>query len=243
MNEKVSADCDFSLASRFDRSYTEIVSNEDAHTERDKVMTNKMQAVAEYRVALAAQFDAREAYEMSQRANVEKANMNIFKTLKSLRDDFKTDIVCEVMHTANVDVAFINRQERENKRFNVYAAEKVANIARSAVNAEALKSYTRLIFLTALNLTKADKTMTHADAQASLCVDLKADAAKDAHIVRYAKRIAANTADTQSSSSINALQMYNVLIETRDETNAVAYKLNLTSATTKKLAKHLSVSL
>ncbi|AMB48297.1 hypothetical protein [Methylobacterium sp. AMS5] len=198
----------------------------------------KNEAVTAYKLALTSAFDAREAYEREN-----NANENIFKTFKSLRADFASDVVCEVMHTANVAADFINRQERRNKRFNVYSAEKVFNVARAAVKAEALNVYSKHVFLTALNLTKADKSMTHADAQASLCDALKCDATKEQLISRYARSIAASTADTQSSSSINALQMFDVLTETRDDMNKVAYKLNLSATTTKRLAKALNVAL
>jgi hypothetical protein len=204
-----------------------------------KLNNAQNEAVANYSVALQTSIAARKSYEIECNAE----NTNIQKTLDNLAIDFSHEAVVKVMHSANVDANFINRQERRNKRFNVYSAQKVANIARSAAAADTLNNYTRCIFLTALKLTKANMTMTHKDAQASLCVDLRADAAKAQHIVRYAKTVAANTADTQSSSSINALQMFDVLKETRDERNEVAYSLNLSAATTKRLAKALSVAL
>jgi hypothetical protein len=197
------------------------------------------EVLANYSAAIQTSIAMRKTYEASANAD----NLNIQKTLSGIAQDFAHDAVVSVMFAANVDANFINRQERKNKRFNVYSAQKVSNIALAAASAATLNAYTRMIFLTALKLTKASLSMTHKDAQASLCVDLRADAHKDPHIVRYAKTIAANTADTQSSSSINALQMFEVLKETRDERNEVAYVLNTSAATTKRLAKALSVSL
>ncbi len=204
-----------------------------------KLNAAQNEAVANYSIALQTSIAARKSYEIASNAE----NTNIQRTLDNLASDFSHEAVVKVMHAASVDANFINRQERRNKRFNVYSAQKVANIARSAAQADTLNNYTRCIFLTALKLTQAQMTMTHKDAQASLCLDLRADTVKSAHIVRYAKTVAANTADTQSSSSINALQMFDVLRETRDERNEVAYSLNLASATTKRLAKALSVTL
>lgn len=197
------------------------------------------EVLANYSAAIQTSIALRKTYE----ANANADNLNIQKTLSGIAQDFSHEAVVSVMHAANVDANFINRQERKNKRFNVYSAQKVSNIALSAASAATLNAYTRMIFLTALKLTKASLSMTHKDAQASLCVDLRCDAHKDAFVVRYAKTIAANTADTQSSSSINALQMFDVLKETRDERNEVAYTLNLQAATTKRLAKALSVAL
>lgn len=204
-----------------------------------KINAQQIEALANYSAALQQSIELRKSYE----ANANAENDNIQKTLSNLSKDFSHEAVVKIMHSANVDANFINRAERRNKRFNVYAAQKVANIARSAAAADTLNNYTRCIFLTALKLTQASLSMTHKDAQASLCVDLRADAAKDAYIVRYAKTVAANTADTQSSSSINALQMFEVLSETRDERNEVAYTLNVNAATTKRLAKALNVTL
>ncbi|MCP1540091.1 hypothetical protein [Methylorubrum extorquens] len=204
-----------------------------------KLNAQQIDALNNYSVALQTSISARAAYEKAQNTD----NDNIQKTLSNLAKDFSHEAVVSVMHTANVNADFINRHERKNKRFNVYAAQKVANIARSAAQADTLNNYTRCVFLTALKLTKEKLSMTHADAQASLCSDLRCDAHKSAHIVRYARSIAASTADTQSSSSINALQMFDVLKETRDDKNEVAYTLNKDAPTTKRLAKALSVAL
>lgn len=204
-----------------------------------KFTAKQLEAINEYRTALDAAFDSRETFEREAQDD----SANIFKTLKALRTDYKSDIVVNVMRLANVDASFINRHERRNKRFNVYSAEKVFNTARASVKAEALNAYSRVILLTAFNLTRAEMTMTHQDAQVSLCDKLKCDAAKSAHIVRYARTIATSTADTQSSSSINALQMFDVLRETRDDANNVAYTLNLESDVTKALLASLNVTL
>lgn len=204
-----------------------------------KLNNAQNEVIANYSVALQTSIAERAAYEKSANAD----NLNIQKTLKDLANDFSHEVVVKIMHAASVDANFINRHTRKNKRFNVYSAQKVANIARSAAKADTLNNYTRCIFLTALALTKANLSMTHADAQASLCADLRADASKSSLIYRYARTVAANTADTQSSSSINALQMFEVLRETRDDKNNVAYTLNLSAATTKKLASALSIAL
>ena len=64
------------------------------------------------------------------------------------------------------------------------------------------------------------------------------DARKTKLISRYTKtEVATGTASTQSSSSINALQSFGILVETRNEQGVVAYRLNMENeATTKLLA-------
>lgn len=198
---------------------------------------NKAQNVAEYRAAFESNYAARIAFETSEN------NENIVSNFNKYAKNYFHDTVFDVLMTAKVDANFMNVKKRDDSYFNVYSVEKVFNIAKSAAQAETLKNYTRNVFLTALNLTKANLSMTHKDAQASICIDLKASADKDVHIVRFVKNIAASTANSQSSSSIAALRMFDVLTETRDEANNVAYKVNMTSATTKRIAKFLNVTL
>lgn len=201
-------------------------------------MTKINEAVIAYTADVAAALAARKIYETEQNPT----NNNIQKTLDGLVKDFASVDVCKFMHAASVDADFINRQERKNKRFNVYSAQKVANVARAAAAAESLNAYTATLLRTAIALTRADMSMTHRDAHSALCLDLKVDAAKAQHVVRYGKNIASNTADTQSSSSINALQMFNVLKEIRDDKNEIAYVVDLSNATTKRLAKTLDIA-
>jgi len=202
-------------------------------------MTKTNEAVIAYTADVAAAIVARKSYETEQNPE----NTNIQKTLDGLAADFAHVDVCKFMHAASVDANFINRQERKNKRFNVYSAQKVANVARAAAAAESLNAYSATLLRTAIALTRAELSMTHRDAHSALCLDLKVDAAKAQHIVRYGKNIASNTADTQSSSSINALQMFNVLKEIRDDKNEVAYVVDLSNKTTKALAKVLDIAL
>lgn len=202
-------------------------------------MTKQIEAVAAYTAEVAAAIVARKSYETEQNPE----NTNIQKTLDGLAADFAHVDVCKFMFAASVDSNFINRQERKNKRFNVYSAQKVANVARAAAAAETLNAYTQTLLRTAINLTRAEQSMTHRDAHSALCLDLKVDVSKAQHIVRYGKNIASNTADTQSSSSINALQMFNVLKEIRDDKNEVAYVVDMSNKTTKALAKVLDIAL
>ena len=197
-------------------------------------------SATKYRASLDAAFDARVAYEQSK---CDDATASIFKAIADLRKDYAHDAIIDVMRKASVNAEFINRQERRNARYNVKSATKVFQIARCVAKVASLDSYTRNVLRTAFNLHNAELTMTHADAQASLDNAARVADAKKAHVVRYAKAIAASTADTQSSSSINALQMFDVLKETRDDSNAVAYALNAQSDVTHALLASLNLKL
>ncbi|TXN08923.1 hypothetical protein FV222_00180 [Methylobacterium sp. WL103] len=199
--------------------------------------STKTQNVAEYRAAFETNYASRIAFETAEH------NDNLVANLNKYAKNYFHDAVFDVLMTAKVDANFMNAKKRDDSFFNVYSVEKVLNVAKSAAQAETLNAYTRHVFLTALNLTRASSTMTHKDAQACICLDLKASPEKDAHIVRFVKNIAASTANSQSSSSIAALRMFDVLVETRDEANNVAYKVNMTSNATKRIAKFLNVTL
>lgn len=165
-------------------------------------------------------------------------------TLDNLAKSVAHQKIVDVMLAAQVDANFINRAERSNAYYNVYAAEKVVNIARFLAVVAALNHYTKFIFLSALALEKNDMTLTHKDAACACSKDAKhADAKRSKHIVRYEKIVSPSTASTQSSSSINALQTFGILTESRDAANVVIYRINRENETTKALAKALSVKL
>jgi hypothetical protein len=199
---------------------------------------NKSDLVAQYRVNLDAAFAERTQYEVEK-----QSKDNIFSTLKDLRDDYKSDLVVEALAAAKVDANFINRQDKRDARFNVYSAEKVFKIARASLKAATLDQYTLHIFKTAHAMLADDVLMTQNDAYAAICAKCATDDAKTKYLSRMLKIVAVSTATTQASSSINALKTFDVLIETRDAMNNVAYKLNTTNATTKKLCKALELAL
>lgn len=199
---------------------------------------NKIEALAQYRVNLDAAFAERAQFERDK-----QSKENIFSTLKDLQDDYKSDLVVEALHSAKVDANFINRQDKRDARFNVYSAEKVFKIARASLKAASLDQYTFHILRTAHAMLADDVLMTSQDAYAAICAKCATDEVKTKYLSRMLKIVAVSTATTQASSSINALKTFDVLIETRDAMNNVAYKLNTTNATTKKLCKALDLAL
>jgi hypothetical protein len=172
---------------------------------------------------IVASFDRRAAYELDKNSD----NDSMQKTLADMRKTVSHNAIASIMSVANVDADFINKSERVSARFNVYSAEKVINVAQSVARVRALNHYTRAILATCVKLAANDTLLTHDDAQSACSLSVKSkDAKREKLIVKYQKHVSKSTADTQSSSSINALQMYNVLIETRDASNVVCYRLN-----------------
>lgn len=174
-----------------------------------------------YLATLISEIEDRAAYEATKNAE----NANIQKTLKGIRSDLEHSAIAEVMHNASVPANFINHAERGNARFNVYAAEKVANVARVLVGAGRLNHYTRAILASAQRCHAAGVPFTHADAVSCCSLSVKADPSKATLLVHYEKHIAPNTASTQASSSIAALKTFGILREGKSPSGAVAYAL------------------
>jgi hypothetical protein len=174
-------------------------------------------AIKSFLAGIHAAIDTRAAYE----ATKNPSNENIQKTLAGIRADLDHEAMAKVMVAANVSAEFINAAERGNARFNVYAAEKVANVARALAGAGRLNHYTQAILASAHAVTAAGQPFTHADAVAACTLSIKAN--PDKPLVRYEKHVAPNTASTQASSSIAALKTFGMLLEGKTASGAVAY--------------------
>lgn len=179
---------------------------------------------------------------IAERAHYEHAksseNTSMQDTCAKLVKSFAHESIAELLRTSNVNADFINRNERVNAKYNVYAAEKVANVARYLVNAAMLNHYTLAIVRACVALEAEEMLLTHRDASIVCSMKYKHSDAKREKILknaRYAKHTELNTAATQSSSSINALQTFNVLVESRDASNTACYKLNRDNAATQAL--------
>lgn len=192
----------------------------------------------DFMTAFNAALDARVAFEADKSSD----NTSIVATLTSIRKSASHETIATVMLAASYDIENVNRSERVNARRNVYTLQKDVNIARSIAVVEATNHYTIAILRTALALEAADFVMTHKSASAACSQSVKHSDAKQERIIsktRYAKHIAANTASTQSSSSLNALQALSILIESRDASNTVTYRVNRDAyATIALCAKH-----
>jgi hypothetical protein len=195
---------------------------------RDTNMTNT------YAQQIALAFDARKSYEVSKNSECD----SMLATLKTLRETATNDVIANILAASNVDANFINKSERSNARFNVYAAEKVLNVALNVAQVKALNHYTRAILHAAIALEANETLLTYADAQSACSLKVKVKDAKREKIIskaKYQKNVELNTVTTQSSSSIAALKMFNVLIESRDAANVTCYKINRECDTFKAL--------
>lgn len=187
-------------------------------------MNNAINNASEYRAAMLAAIDLRAAKELDKSAD----NLSMQKTLSNIRKSADNEHVATVMFASSVDASLLLKSERVNAMFSVYAYEKVIDLARCiASSVNALDHRVNAIFRTLVNLHKADMLMTHEDAQyALLKLEKHTDKNKRAHIVTTNNLQSKATANSQSSQVINVLQNYNVISETRDANNRVAYRFN-----------------
>lgn len=200
------------------------------------------QAVQDFRAALLDAIDSRAAYESAK--NVDNTSMQ--KTLSDIRKSVNHDTIANMMLASNVDAAIINRAERSNNRFNVYSYEKIVNVARYLASVASINHYTRAILASVHAFETAEFTFTHKDAVCACSKAVKQTDSKKESIlksVRYDKHVAANTASTQASSSLNALIAFNVLRESRDEANNVTYSLNRDTQATQDIAAKLELAI
>lgn len=199
-------------------------------------MIKSYKNVSEVIEAINAQFDARCAYEASK-----DAKDSMMLRLKTQRESMTHNVIAEMIATYQIDVAFINRAEKKNARMNVYAIDKIVNLLRCAAKVDALNHYTRAILLTAKKFQENALLMTQDDAMLACNYDAKSkDKTREKLIVRYANVVAANTASTQASSSLNTLKECNLLSESKSAANDTQFKIDFDSALTKRLLETLN---
>jgi hypothetical protein len=187
-----------------------------------------------YAYALNDAIDQRKSYEAAKCADSD----NIQKTLSDIRKSVQHARIVELMYASNVNAAFINASERSTSRYNVYAAEKVVNVARTLAKVAVLNHYTKAILRCALALQENDMLLTNDDAHSACSLSVKSKDAKRESVLKahkYAKHVAKSTATTQSSSSLNALKTFNLINETRDAANNVCYRVDTENEIVKTL--------
>ena len=163
----------------------------------------------------------RRDYEIAKNANCDSMLSNLAAFDKRLSND----AVIALLFATSIDANILNRQERNNARFNIYSFAKI--LVDTSVST--MNHYSKAILRAAIALKKNDLKLTHADAVFACSFDAKHKDNSRAKIMKaaqYAKHVALNTASTQSSSSINSLCALNVLTESRDDANHVCYSIS-----------------
>lgn len=191
----------------------------------------------DYIKALNDAIDARAQFEAGKNKD---ASSNIAKTLADIRKSVSHERIASIMLASNIDANFINRAQRADSRMNVYAVEKVVNVARAIAKVETLNHYSRFILQTAKVFAENKLQMNNDDAKSACSLEVKVKETKrEKLIVKYQKHVSFSTANAQSSSSLDALCMFNVLTKSKDEANKDVYIFNADNENAKTLLAQL----
>jgi len=176
---------------------------------------------------LGAQFDTRMTFENLHRPG----NMSIQTKLAKAKARFASLGMAAHTIAASIDPAFVNRSVSEGKRFNVYAFDKLIDVltglgatgrVTNAINVAILKSM--------IAFEAAGVAFTGAEATAAASDKIKVPAAMNKLLTRH--NVGATTAPTQTSSTMNALMIAGIVVNT-GMGRAPIYSLTDTPAATR----------
>lgn len=169
---------------------------------------------------LAAAIDARADDEMKRNPD----NTRIQTTLKSIRAGFTKTSVARFCTAANVPENFINRSLRSSSKYNVYAAQKLQNIAQKVMLGDDVRwnDINRCIIASMFKCEKAGIEFSHKVAVACTSKQIACDANVSKHLVRHT--VAPTTSTTQASSTMQALQTAGVVAKYENEAGAECYR-------------------
>ena len=183
----------------------------------DITLTDLMQQVSretaqEAARQFAAAIDRRAEYERYKALGTASGENNtIQKTLNSCRAELTRTSVAQMLTALGVDPSFINRKGNEgDKLFNVYAIKKLTDVAggvvaglfpENAINNAVIRSM--------FNLIDAGYAFDFTAAKAACSNKIPMDANLRNKMVRHT--VAASTAPTQASSTMEALEVLGVV--------------------------------
>lgn len=161
----------------------------------------------EVMTATLAAFNDRMTFETARNPN----NESIQTKLKAAQRKFSSMGLAAVIHATNVDPQFVNREITEGRRYNIYAADKLADLLagvssgtfRNAVNVAVLKS-----------LFKFEAAGLPFTGHAALCATSDKVKVAEKGITKHLTRhsVSAATGPTQASSTMNALQTLGAVV-------------------------------
>lgn len=147
-------------------------------------------------------FDERAAFE----ALNAPANSSIQDKLKGYRKKLAAPGFAALSHAAAIDPNFMNTSPSGGaKRFNVYAIDKVADLAQALTSGSIRNAVNKAIVASMLRCAEAGVPFTMVAAQAAASANLKVDKALGSVLVRHT--VSPSTAPTQASSTMAALQV------------------------------------
>lgn len=169
---------------------------------------------------LSDEITARAEYE--QRKNSD--NDKIQKTLSNVHSKLVRSKAAKLHAVANVNASYINRCERVNAKYNVYALQKIADIVDVVMFEQSMNKINYHVLRSLFRFEAKELTFTHRDAVCAASDKCKVeDAKKRSALSRH--NVSETTASTQASSTMNALVTLGVVSETNNADNVSCYVL------------------
>lgn len=169
-------------------------------------------------------FDDRAAYETEKNPT----NDNIHKTLRKLRQELTRSGSVRALKVCGVSPGFAYRQNREGARYNVYAIDKVADLASYLAGNVTLNRINNAVLRSLFRFEAASLEFTGELAKAAASDKIRVEPRYRPHLVSHT--VAAGTAPTQASSTMQALQTLGIVKAEGSSKNPV-YRLTDNLAT------------
>lgn len=159
-----------------------------------------------------AAFETREKFEKDKSAVT--GNDNIFKNLTKSYGKLSSDAVANVLLVTNVEPDFVNRTLSDGSKYNVYALNKLADIAQGAmhgldVNSGMSNAINLAVMKSMFAIRRVGATFTMDLAKAACSKQYRTDSPYVKHLIRHT--VSPSTVSTQSSSTMQALQTLGVV--------------------------------
>lgn len=165
------------------------------------LMSNVPEAVLKQKQAeVIAAFETRIAFEQAQPSVSDKMIPN----LKSCMASLASETGARLLAALDIDMGFVNREVAKGSRFNVYALQKVCDLV-TAMTAGFMKNAVNRAVLKSMFICRDNEVAFNGDlALAAVSDKIRIEPRFAKHLTRHT--VSQNTASTQKSSTMNALE-------------------------------------
>lgn len=165
------------------------------------LMSNVPEAVLKQKQAeVIAAFETRIAFEQAQPSVSDKMIPN----LKSCMASLASETGARLLAALDIDMGFVNREVAKGSRFNVYALQKVCDLV-TAMTAGFMKNAVNRAVLKSMFTCRDNEVAFNGDlALAAVSDKIRIEPRFAKHLTRHT--VSQNTASTQKSSTMNALE-------------------------------------
>lgn len=153
-------------------------------------------------------FEDRSTYEKTKNPN----NERIHKALDKTRAKLTMPSAAAILIAAQVEPDFINRSVAEGSRYNVYAADKLADLVKGLRDGTLTNKINIAICKSLFAFRAAGEKFTGEMAKAAACDKMKVSAAMQKILIRHT--VDPGTMSTQTSSTMTALQTMGIVKNT-----------------------------